>query len=101
VAGGARRVNPRRAPRPPTLPLAARAWYTHATVGELIAFAEIVRMRRQRAARAVHVACQAVIAASVVAAREALAAAPPAERRVRTARLRKLEALDEYVGALG
>jgi hypothetical protein len=70
-------------------------------VGEVIAFAEIVRMRRQRMAQAVHARCRALIAASVTAARHDVAAAPPAERPFRTARLRKLEALDEYTSALG
>ncbi|HYY73756.1 MAG TPA: hypothetical protein VE662_02950 [Solirubrobacterales bacterium] len=70
-------------------------------MGEVIAFAEIVRMRRQRVARAVHARCRMLIAASVVAARAELAGAPALERPVRIARLRKLEQLDEYVSALG
>ena len=70
-------------------------------VGQVIAFAELVRMRRQRVARAVHVRCCMVIAASVVAARDELARAPARERAVRVARLRKLEQLEQYVDALG
>jgi hypothetical protein len=70
-------------------------------VGEVIAFAEIVRMRRQRLARAVHERCRVLIAESVVVARAELVLAPPGERAVRTARLRKLERLEEYASALG
>ena len=69
-------------------------------MGEVIAFAEIVRMRRQRVARAVHARCRMLIAASVVAARAELAGAPARERPVRMARLRKLEQLDEYASAV-
>ena len=72
-----------------------------AAVGEVIAFAELVRMRRQRVARAVHARCRVIIAASVDAARRGLAAGPPAERGVRVARLRKLEQLEQYADALG
>ena len=70
-------------------------------VGQVIAFAELVRMRRQRVARAVHVRCCMVIATSVVTARDELARAPARERAVRVARLRKLEQLEQYVNALG
>jgi hypothetical protein len=70
-------------------------------VGEVIAFAELVRMRRQRVAEAVHVRCRALIAASVQVARIDLAAAPSSERWVRMARLRKLEQLDHYASAVG
>jgi hypothetical protein len=70
-------------------------------VGEIIAFAEIVRMRRQRVARAVHARCRAIIAASVATARDELTDAPWPERAVRVARLRKLEQLELYAGALG
>ena len=70
-------------------------------MGEVIAFAEIVRVRRQRVARAVHARCRMLIAASVVAARAELAGAPVLERPVRIARLRKLEQLHEYASALG
>ena len=70
-------------------------------MGEVIAFAEIVRMRRQRVARAVHVRCRVLIAASVAAARAELAGAPAREQPVRIARLRKLEQLHEYASAVG
>ena len=70
-------------------------------MGEVIAFAEIIRMRRQRVARAVHARCRMLIAASVLAARAELAAAPAREQPVRIARLRKLEQLHEYASALG
>ena len=70
-------------------------------VGEIIAFAELVRMRRQRVARAVHARCRALIAESVARAREELAEAPAPERPVRVARLRKLEQLEIYAGGLG
>jgi hypothetical protein len=70
-------------------------------VGEVIAFEELVRMRRRRVARAVHARCQVILAASVEAARAGLASAPPAEHGVRLARLRKLEGLEEYASALG
>lgn len=70
-------------------------------MGDVIAFAEIVRMRRQRVARALHARCRLLIAGSVVVARAELAVAAPAERGLWTARVRKLEALDEYAGALG
>jgi hypothetical protein len=70
-------------------------------VGEVIAFAEIVRMRRQRVARALHARCRELIRASVTAARAELETAPAAERAVRMARVRKLELLDDYARALG
>jgi hypothetical protein len=70
-------------------------------MGEVIAFAEIVRMRRRRMARTLHERCRVLIAESVVAAGVELAFAPLGERAVRTARLRKLERLEEYASALG
>ena len=70
-------------------------------VGEVIAFAELVRMRRQRVARAVHARCRMLIAASVATARIELTIAARSERPVRVARLRKLEQLEEYADALG
>ena len=70
-------------------------------VGEVIAFAELVRMRRQRVARAVHARCRVLIEDSVDAARSELSRAPVPERAVRVARLRKLEQLEDYVSALG
>jgi hypothetical protein len=54
-----------------------------AAVGEVIAFAELVRVRRQRVARAVHARCRVVLAESVALAREALERAPTRERAVR------------------
>jgi len=70
-------------------------------VGEVIAFAELARMRRQRVARAAHARCRVLIAASIEGARVELGTAPPSERPVRVARLRKLEQLEEYASALG
>ena len=70
-------------------------------MGEVIAFAEIVRMRRRRVARALHARCRLLIAASVAVARAELAHAPARERAVWTARLRKMEALNDYTSALG
>ena len=70
-------------------------------MGEVIAFAELVRVRRQRVARAVHARCRALIAASVETARIELLEAPARERAVRVARLRKLEQLEQYAGAVG
>ena len=72
-----------------------------AVVGEVIPFAELVRMRRQRVARAVHARCRMLIAASIDAARIELVTAPVSERRVRVARLRKLEQLEQYADMLG
>ncbi len=72
-----------------------------AVVGELIPFAELVRMRRQRVARAVHARCRMLIAASIDAARIELVTAPVSERRIRVARLRKLEQLEQYADMLG
>lgn len=70
-------------------------------MGEVIAFAELVRVRRQRVARAVHARCKVLIAVSVSVARDELARAPAGERAVRLARLRKLEELEDYASALG
>jgi len=70
-------------------------------VGEVIAFEELVRMRRRRRAIAVHARCRLILADSVAAAREALVTAPASDRLVRLARLRKLEELEEYASALG
>ena len=67
----------------------------------MIAYAEVARARRVRATRAVHAACRRIIADAVVAARDALAAAPPDERSLRIARLRKLEELEAYAAAVG
>lgn len=70
-------------------------------MGEVIPFAEIVRMRRERMARAVHVRCRVLITLSIAVAREELVGVPVFERPVRMARLRKLEQLGEYASALG
>ena len=72
-----------------------------AAVGEVIAFAELVRVRRQRVARAVHARCRVLIAVSIEVARAELQDAPPRERAVRVTRLRKLEQLEQYAGAVG
>ena len=70
-------------------------------MGEVIAFAEVARARRQRAARALHSACRGILATSVAAARAELVIAPADERGVRVARIRKLEELQAYAAAIG
>ena len=70
-------------------------------MGEVIAFAEVVRARRERAARALHQTCRRILRTTVAVAREELVAAPAAERPVRLARLRKLEELEAYAAAIG
>ncbi len=65
-------------------------------MGEVIAFAEIVRRRRRRLAREQHVRCVEILRRSVEAARGDLVAAPTSERWVRVTRLRKLEDLHAY-----
>jgi hypothetical protein len=70
-------------------------------VGQVIAFADIVSLRRRRATRQLQARCLYVLAASVAAARAELAGAPAAERPVRIARLRKLEDLETYASAFG
>jgi hypothetical protein len=70
-------------------------------VGEVIAFAEVARARRRRAARAMHSACRRILATTVMAARAELATAPAEERVVRMARIRKLEELCAYAAAIG
>jgi len=70
-------------------------------VGELVAFEEIVRMRRRRVSRALHDRCRTIIAESVVAARAGLVGAPVHERPIRLSRLRKLEDLEAYADTLG
>ena len=69
-------------------------------MGEVIAFADIVQMRRRRTAQRLHAHCLAILSASVAAARIELATGPLRER-VRVARLRKLEELETYAAALG
>jgi hypothetical protein len=70
-------------------------------VGEVIAFADIVQMRRRRTAQQVHAHCLAILSASVATARAELATAPLRERAMRVARVRKLEELETYAAALG
>ena len=68
-------------------------------MGELIAFEELVRARRQRAARAVHARCCALLGETVTAMRDALVSAPATEQPVRFTRLRKMEELAAYASA--
>ena len=70
-------------------------------MGEVILFADIVQMRRRRTARQLHARCLDILSASVEMARAELGCAPMSERAVRIARLRKLEELETYAGALG
>jgi hypothetical protein len=70
-------------------------------VGEVIAFADIVFLRRRRRTRQAHARCLEILAASVESARAELEDAPAAERWVWMRRLRKLEELAEYAGACG
>ena len=70
-------------------------------MGEVIAFAEIARARRVRTTRSIHAACRRILERTVHAARLDLASAPPKERPVRMARLRKLEELEAYAAAVG
>jgi hypothetical protein len=53
-------------------------------------------MRRQRENRRCHARCLGIIAASVAAARVAVATAPIAERGVWLSRVRKLEELEAW-----
>lgn len=53
-------------------------------------------MRRQRENRRCHSRCLGIIAASVTAARLAVATAPAAERGVWMSRVRKLEELEAW-----
>jgi hypothetical protein len=78
------------------LPVRRAAWYECWSVGEVIAFAEIVRRRRRRLAREQHAICVEILRRSVDTARDDLATAPIAEHWIRTARLRKLEDLHAY-----
>jgi hypothetical protein len=70
-------------------------------MGEVIAFEELVRMRRRRATEAVHLRCRAVLQESVWAARTELGRAAARDRLIWAARVRKLEALEDYATALG
>jgi hypothetical protein len=65
-------------------------------VGELIRFADVVRMRRRQESRRCHARCLGILAESVAAARLAAATAPPPERGVWLRRVRKLEALEAW-----
>jgi hypothetical protein len=70
-------------------------------VGEVVWLERAAWARRQRATRALHVQCRGLIADAVQGARAELTAPPARDRWVRLVRLRKLEALEEYVDALG
>ena len=70
-------------------------------MGEVIAFADIVQLRRRRTVRQLHGRCLGILAASVAVARAELAQAPARERWVRITRLRKLVELETYAAALG
>jgi len=70
-------------------------------MGEVIAFEELVRMRRRRVAEARHLRCRDLLRESVWVARTELWHAPARERLVWAARVRKLEALEDYATALG
>ena len=78
------------------MPLRRAAWYECRSVGEVVAFAEIVRRRRRRLAREQHAICVDILRRSVETARADLATAPTGERWIRTARLRKLQDLHAY-----
>ena len=69
-------------------------------MGEVIAFAEIVRRRRRRLAREQHALCVEILERSVEAARRELVASPVSERWIRAARLRKLEDLHAYAAMI-
>lgn len=77
------------------------AWYQCPSVGEVIAFAEVVRCRRRRVAREQHVRCVEILRLSVEVARGELGVTPTSERWIRAARLRKLEDLHAYASMLG
>lgn len=68
-------------------------------MGDVVALSVFVERRRSRQTRLLHDACTAIIAASVVAARAALVAAPPEQRALRLHRLRTLEELQAYATA--
>jgi hypothetical protein len=74
---------------------------SNSAVGEVVRFAEVVRMRRQRESRRCHARCLGIISASVAAARIAVATAPVAERNVWLSRVRKLEELEAWVSGGG
>lgn len=70
-------------------------------MGEVIAFAEVVRRRRRRMLHQQHVQCVEILRRTVEEARRDIQAAPPAERWLRSVRLRKLEDLHAYARMLG
>lgn len=78
------------------MPARRAPWYQCGLVGEVIAFAEIVRRKRRRLAREQHERCVEILRRSVEAARDDLGAAPASERWIRAARLRKLVDLHAY-----
>ena len=86
--------------RSASLPALRRPWYQCRLVGEVIAFAEIVRRRRRRLAREQHALCVEILERSAEAARRELVAAPISERWIRAARLRKLEDLHAYAAMI-
>jgi hypothetical protein len=65
-------------------------------VGQVIAFADGLRMRREREGRARHVRCLEIIATAAIAARDALETAADGERAVWARRVRKLEELHAW-----
>lgn len=65
-------------------------------VGQVIAYVDVERLRRRRHSRRLHLRCLAILTASVTAARLALADCAPREHAIRSARLRKLEELEEW-----
>ena len=69
-------------------------------MGEVIAFAEIVRRRRRRLAREQHALCVEILERSVEVLRRELVSAPTSERWIRAARLRKLEDLHAYAAMI-
>jgi hypothetical protein len=66
-------------------------------VGQVIAFADGVRMRRDRESRARHACCVEILASSVTSAHAALAVAAERDRPVWARRVRRLEALHAWV----
>jgi hypothetical protein len=66
-------------------------------VGEVIRFADVVRMRRQRESQRCHARVLGIITASAAAARLAAVTAPIPEREVWRRRVRKLEELEAWV----
>ena len=65
-------------------------------MGDLLAFSSFTERRRSRESRRLHETCRALLAASIVAERAALALCPPAERAVHARRLRKFDEAQAY-----